>query len=123
MRLSEAIRLGSLAIQNPRAANVETCAIGMACVAVGVERHYDTLTRVYPWIDMREADKKSKYITRIWATFDDRVMDGLMTLEQLCDRIKSWEDELEEKGINVEQVTMVATPEATYEPVSEKTLC
>lgn len=129
MRLSEAIRLGSLAIQNPQAGNSDTCAIGMAAISIGRlasgtaflsdgDENLVAVVRQWPWcgegcspwqvggVDM--ITYKPTKIGRIAILFDARVMTGEITLEALCDQVRAWEDELESRGINVEQVTMAA---------------
>lgn len=144
MRLSEAIRLGSLAIQNPQGGDIGTCAIAMGCEAIGKrcrrilatflgetfnvsEANYETVYQQWPWT-LLQAPVETAYIAwyydeddydyqdAIADSFDYAVMrDQTMTLEALCDQVRTWEDELAAKGINVEQVTMTATPETAAE--------
>jgi hypothetical protein len=136
MRLSEAIRLGSLAIQNPRAGDTRYCAIGMGLEAIGrrdmtelqdkygihdnYRANYDSLASAWPWV-LQESDPVTEYKTKLYRTFDTYVMSGRMTLEAFCDTVAGWERDCESKGFNVEQVTMIATPEATHEPATEHT--
>ena len=71
------------------------------------------LQSIWPWM-------KYRHIVEI-STMFGKVMSDTMTLEALCDQVRAWEDELALKGVNVEQVTMAATPEPTHESVAEKT--
>lgn len=54
--LSEAIRLGSLLVPEPRAFESTACALGMALLANGItpsgdaEPDEQTVLRLYPWI-------------------------------------------------------------------------
>lgn len=113
MRLSTAIRLGSLAIQNPQKCNVHACAIGMAFKAVGKAVHRtDDILVEWPWTLKAAPTRIAEPIYRqvvfeqIYGAFDQQVIRGKMTIEALCDTIARWEDELEAKGVSVEQVTM-----------------
>jgi hypothetical protein len=120
MKLSTAIRMGSLLIENPQAGNVKACAITMANLATGFEilpnqlnnDHYSQLTQTWPWIITAHAQcpcGSDKHILDgtelIWGPFDHHVMwpvhqSGLfggysMTIEQLADFIASIEPEEE----------------------------
>lgn len=119
MRLSEAIRLGSLAIQNPEKMKFEKCAVGMACEAIGrnvtvahsfrgQHPNYLTVSAMWPWTRIVPLSRVGGYLAQIIGTFDGAVMNRMMTLEALCDTVAKWEGELAAKGINVEQVTMAA---------------
>lgn len=116
MRLSEAIRLGSLAIQNSKRGDSRYCAIGMGLEAIGKRNmvsesaNYRVLNLHWPWTAEARFKEYSKVypVDFIWQTFDGRVCEGAMTLDAMCDEVKKWEDELAAKGINVEQMTMAA---------------
>jgi hypothetical protein len=86
MRLSEAIRLGSLAIENPRAGDTRYCAIGMGLRAIGkcdlsdvscdvsilndnYRANYDALAAAWPWVARIKNDAVS-YKTWLFCTFE-----------------------------------------------------
>lgn len=109
LKLSEAIRLGSLLIQEPKESDTNSCAVGMALRAIGDNRvfsqdqssddlhiPYRAVVKTWPWLD-----QKSTYCPWcdchvfssgcIWHPFDSHVMRGEMTIEQLADWIATIE--------------------------------
>jgi hypothetical protein len=119
LKLSDAIRLGSLLVPRREAGNVERCAITMALKAIGALpadlddcRSYAysegwnqwntlacperTLREAYPWLT---GDFRCYWCPRqlsgeevVWHPFDDHVMCGLyITIEAFC----GWIDEIE----------------------------
>jgi hypothetical protein len=134
MRLSEAIRLGSLAIQNPTAGDTRSCAMGMALKAVGklhleplmaqldgtytVAENFGEFSKQWPWVDtwhVYEGNDET-YTSRVYGLFDHQVCGGLMTIEALCDQVAIWESELESRGVNVEQIS---APRASVSPITD----
>jgi hypothetical protein len=113
MKLSTAIRMGSLLIENPQAGNVRACAITMACLSMGCTQvldYYWYVAKTWPWVITAKVvcpcgkkhwpslhDDDSLYGTEvIWGPFDHHVMgDRTMTIEQLADFIASIEPEEE----------------------------
>jgi len=111
MRLSEAIRLGSLCMERPAGGDTRTCAIGMALLALGKQplgpqehgnQDYHMLISVYPWL--KDMCPKCPWCCfsvtgteLIFHPFDWHVMDPLnpspITIEQLCDWIATLEPE------------------------------
>jgi hypothetical protein len=115
MRLSEAIRMGSLLIENPQAGNVKACAITMACLSMGhgnqqmILDYYTYILRTWPWVATAKVpcpcgnkhdsslipNEKLSGTEIIWAPFDQHVMNNTngytMTIEQLADFIASIE--------------------------------
>lgn len=97
IQLSEAIRLGSLLVRNPRAGVTEGCAIGMALLAHGIEPlggvcwDYERVMLLYPWLGMifpcRWCDLSPCYQSVLTHPFDVHVMTGEATIEELCDWI------------------------------------
>jgi hypothetical protein len=115
MKLSTAIRMGSLLIENPQAGNVRACAITMACLSTGFQQQrgmgddaYSHVAKTWPWVITAKAVcpcgtvhpmsfSDSSLLTGsevIWGVFDHHVMgDRTMTIEQLADFIASIEPE------------------------------
>jgi hypothetical protein len=111
MRLATAIRMGSLATEIPVRGDVETCAIGMACRAVGkwqprsvkatlpyideeVAMNYATLLAQWPWLNnvrvgCRFCGESLSREYTVFHLFDWHVVDGEITIEQMCDFIDS----------------------------------
>jgi hypothetical protein len=104
MRLSEAIRLGSLLITEPEAGRADRCAIGMANAATGkrVQMSGDfrqddageyanrsAFTSQWPWTQWVGIKCPICHWTcSVVHLFDRHVMeDRTMTLEQLCDLV------------------------------------
>jgi hypothetical protein len=116
MKLSEAIRLGSLLVPQPEAGNIEACAITMACLSTGYvksdrpmwEDWYSYIAETWPWTVkaavacpcgrshmMPPGDGLLHGFEVIWGVFDHHVMDDMfgcrMTIEQLADYIATIE--------------------------------
>jgi hypothetical protein len=56
MRLSEAIALGRVTIDNPRASDLTGCAFGMALNAVGHGHFYENIYKQWPWVGMKRGN-------------------------------------------------------------------
>lgn len=111
MRLSDAIRLGSLLVPEPQAGDINACAITMACKASGgVNNLYIHLAEQWPWLGTTlvpcpcGVEHVIMYNGHSWtiddltgsaiifAPFDAHVMgDCTMTIDQLADWIRSIE--------------------------------
>lgn len=106
MKLSIAIRMGSLLIHNPEASKWDRCAFGMASLASGgsfAGTEYDVARAIsrdvyekWPWlIDFRhDCPKCGKRLYGgecVWHLFDRHIMPGGMTMEQLADFVSSIE--------------------------------
>lgn len=105
MKLSEAIMMGRHLVDRPRAFNLSTCALGMALGADGYElredmgtcQDYQHIIQRWPWLEtlIVKCPACSKECMRYGAithVFDAHVMTNkTMTLEQLCDWVKSVE--------------------------------
>jgi len=98
MKLSEAIMLGSTTCKMERA-NWNTCAIGCAGTAVGIEVSASLrssllrarrILQEWPWLNCL-SEREYCYSEEIWTRFDNEVVPGYMTLEQLVDYVKSVE--------------------------------
>ena len=106
MRLSDAIRLGSLLVENPEALNLSSCALGMAIRASGIsstrfrDQELVALWERYPWAKTTHApcpicNADLTFGSLVFHPFDYHVM-GLndpknvtMTIEQLADFVDS----------------------------------
>jgi hypothetical protein len=111
VRLSEAIRLGSLLVERPMRGETRACAIGMGLLANGVKpvgafaqpkNDYHLLLEKYPWLIGAKSDCPICSETLIgcellWHPFDLHVTGvvGRMTIEQLADFIASIEPSAE----------------------------
>jgi hypothetical protein len=110
VRLSEAIRLGSLLVERPMQGVTTSCAIGMGLLANGIkpvgnhiDEHadYDAIQNLYPWLIKRniKCPRCSIFVLGsgiLWHPFDSHVMeDKDMTIEQLADFIASIEPSAE----------------------------
>jgi hypothetical protein len=113
MKLSEAILLGRHTIENPRAIDVEACAIPMALNAIGKsfkmdesesfpERpFYRAVAEEWPWLannpiccpwcSVQLGGEDLSGTAIIFHPFDKHVMFGEITLEQMCDWIATIE--------------------------------
>ena len=126
MRLSEAVRIGSLLIEEPRGGDIKACAITMAGLATGFvstpnigglyDDRYMHVTRTWPWICGKEVlcpcggphypfNKNVLWGTEIiWGMFDQHVMGKVngfsMTIEGLADWIRTIEPEEHEPTNN-----------------------
>jgi hypothetical protein len=113
VRLSEAIRMGSLLIEEPRATDINACAVTMACNAIGVQveseplakDYYNHLLENWPWLQGKTVTCPFKRYeltgtTIVWLPFDQYVMSGKMTIDQLADWIRSIEPEEHEPTNN-----------------------
>lgn len=102
LRLSDAIALGRMTVDVWEATNLDGCALGMAANAVGIDRKYENLKRVWPWL-RNPLDKcpagcfmcsfKSSSLA-VGHIFDTHICGGLepkWTLDQLIDWIRSVE--------------------------------
>jgi hypothetical protein len=93
LRLSEAIRLGSLLLPDPQAGNTKSCAIGMALLAHGlvpVGADYNRIRRLYRWLEKstHPCPWCSQTESGIWLIahpFDAHVTPRQITLDQLCE--------------------------------------
>jgi hypothetical protein len=118
LKLSQAIRLGSLLIEEPRLGIITHCAIGMALAAhsVKLDMSRDVCEQVcnfwedhYPWIRTArthcpQCDWYLDGASLIFHPFDCHVMaDKTMTIEQLCDFIASIEPSESEPVISTEK--------------------
>lgn len=103
MKLSEAMMLGSTTCKM-QATNWNTCAMGAAANAVGVPQGIATarlaaIKKIWPWLKGDSADANfprfgpAHHLAAIWRRFDNRVVWGEMTLEQLVDYVRSIEPE------------------------------
>lgn len=113
MRLSEAIMLGRFTIDSPVQGDVSACAIAMALNAVGryrddsivdwVSPRYQAMGELWPWLDDMKG-KPCPFNTKhgllgtsemcsglVPHLFDYHVSLGTMTLEEMCDYIRSIE--------------------------------
>ena len=130
MRLSEAIRLGSLILDKVEGYDTSTCAIGMGLAATGTsimaedlpepprkfipvpysaldhdEVNYQRLAALWPWIEQvaptqcpwcdavlgKDRSDIEARLGFIHHPFDCHVIEGDVTLEQLCDFIRTIE--------------------------------
>lgn len=101
MRLSEAIRLGSLLVQEPAALDLDRCAIGMAMKAHSFVCKTSNLIpfwdRYYPWLkasrnNCPECGIPMVYAENVFHLFDIHVATfKTMTIERLADFIESIE--------------------------------
>lgn len=112
MKLSDAIRLGSLLVAEPQAGDIDACAVTMAVLATGGcqsdKTYYTDLNEQWPWLAQTIIDcpceNKHRMTLRsdgklhgsaiVFIPFDEHVMgDKSMTIEQLADWIASIEPE------------------------------
>jgi hypothetical protein len=103
MRLSEAIALGRVTIDHPRAFDLEGCAFGMALNAVGCPKFYENIHEQWPWVETEfkkncpvcNRKLSSNLIRRmITHVFDYHVIvEKDWNLEQLIDWVRSIEPE------------------------------
>lgn len=103
MKLSVAVRLGSLLVPKPESGNIEACAITMACLAVGVTERgldmYGEISQKWPWINSARAicpacGDVMYDISILYHPFDWHVTakrHGEMSIERLADFIASIE--------------------------------
>lgn len=98
MRLSMAMMLGSTTCKM-EAGNINTCAMGAALNAMGVRpcaRHgcdwhrVEMMCELWPWLAGNRG-WIAPQATNIIQRFDYQVCEGLMTLEQLVDYVRSIE--------------------------------
>jgi hypothetical protein len=99
LSLSDAVRLGSLLVPEPRAFETTACALGMALLANGItpsgdaDQDQQRVLRLYPWIAQGDTCEWCgdwmPYETMIYHPFDQHVITGEISLERLCDWI-SW---------------------------------
>lgn len=113
MRLSEAIRLGGLTFGELEAGGGGRCALNCGLAAIGHDDIWQHSDHPWPWLSQWCDVASGRYEAapfkmKIAWLFDYEVMQGKMTLEALCDQVRAWEDELESRGINVEQVSLAA---------------
>ena len=103
MKLSEAMLLGSATCKMV-AGDWNSCALGAAGNAVGIPQFDNILARAlwiqdtWPWLrnisrvqEYKGAELTINYCEEIWTRFDNEVVGGAMTLEQLVDYVKSIE--------------------------------
>jgi hypothetical protein len=108
MRLSEAIALGSLTMEKWKAHDLDHCALGMAANAVGCQRQYERIVDKWPWVGQwrgicpilgcvaGNVYGTHPMICIIPHIFDEHVMAGNFTMEQLIDFVRSIEPAEEE---------------------------
>ena len=110
--LSVAILLGRHTIEHPNACDIEACAIPMALNAVGISSAgedvfdrlitpYHTLTDYWPWLCGKQIECPWCHTdigggaimgaAVVFHPFDHHVSNGEITLEQMCDWIRSIE--------------------------------
>lgn len=99
MRLSDAIALGRVTVTKLVASWLDGCALGMAANAVGCERNYIDINKVWPWL-YNGGDFQCPKCHRlpdcgmntIAHFFDTHVMNSKnATIEELCDWVRSIE--------------------------------
>lgn len=114
-KLSEAIMLGIGTVEHMEIGNINSCALGVALNAVGVpaanrlialalsgavrltlsaksvNARYQALYYIWPWLEGTIGLRTWSY--EIWHRFDNHVSEGLMTIEQLADYVRSVEPE------------------------------
>jgi len=145
MRLSEAIRLGSLLIPEPQMGELSKCALGMAAIAKGhqiqgdANREYEYFLQTWPWLKdvsikcpcspcaarlgvVDEDQCVLEDVQVVWHIFDEHVMHTLpsalsqhWTLEQLIDFIASIEPR---EAAEVASAQAVATPDKVADTVN-----
>lgn len=106
MRLSDAIGLGRTLVRVHRAGDIRGCALGMSFLAIGgnpadVGPNFESIKAEWPWLKERRFDPLYSpnnssanfiaYCKSVWLRFDDLVMGGGMTLDQLIDWVRSVE--------------------------------
>lgn len=95
MKLSTAMMLGSTTCKM-LPGNMNSCAFGAALNALGVPQEepsymrYTPLRKHWPWLTEDES-RLSEPAKEIYGRFDFNVCQGLMTLEQLVDYVRSIE--------------------------------
>lgn len=119
MRLSQAIILGST-ITEPKAHNINHCALGMAANATGIPPYQDcdrfgftrraTIRIAWPWL---QNDDSWNSITSI---FNSLVAPGFMSLDQLVAFIKRIEPDCDCSRFNCD-CAKTALPEPAQEAV------
>jgi hypothetical protein len=81
--------------------DIDSCALGAAANACGIERFDGTYKRIdaiikdWPWLGFKSGHNRyfSKYLNDIVTKFDYQVCEGKMTLEQLVDYVRYIEPE------------------------------
>jgi hypothetical protein len=119
LELDEAIRIGSLLVQEPKVGDINACVLGMAAKAVGCkETRVLPITafikREWPWLGTRNVASCPQCglglmgSERVWHLFDRHIMeDRTMTIDQLADYVATIEPKEEIK----EQITTTVTEE------------
>lgn len=129
MQLSDAVRLGSLLMLEPRAGRSDRCAVGMALLANGIKplgyfSEYGTLMLLYPWLGMifpcRWCYSAPTYHCVLAHPFDSHVMTGQITIDEMCGWIASiepppwaWgltEEDAAEEGFSTRAKPVLAVP-------------
>lgn len=125
MRLSDAIMLGSTTCKMVPC-DIDFCAIGAALNALGIPKSLDLCLapvrhrgniamRIWPWLSKPSHPSVHtwSYFNLIAFRFDNQVCNGLMTLEQLVDYVRSVEpaeDESPENGQVVVETALEYAP-------------
>jgi hypothetical protein len=130
LKLSEAIRFGRMYLDKPEGGNSATCAIGMALWGNGVvpigrsnvweyDTDYQTLRSLYPWLEKSRVSCRWCPAGRIligtqivFHVFDYHVyrhIDGVTTLDGLCDWIATFEPKTPDKPITIAESTVGAS--------------
>jgi hypothetical protein len=93
MRLSEAIRLGSMLKPQGFAIDYRTtCAIQAALEAIGkVGTPYAFVMDHWPWVSREETNPVSGEVTRVWSIIRELNDDRGWTREQIADWVESLE--------------------------------
>lgn len=103
MRLSEAIALGRVMVNELKAKDLHGCALGMAANAVGISRCYCAIEAAWPWLKLPAPGPNCcnhvpttarDSMSYIWHLFDSHVMRLRdWTLDQLIDWVRANEPE------------------------------
>jgi len=101
MKLSDAMVLGTTTCKM-KAGDINSCAIGAACNAVGMKeqgdwRGVDGFSRyresrlVWPWLNSPSPSRYGDAMRNIYLLFDLEVCEGTMTFEELIQYVRSVE--------------------------------
>lgn len=117
MRLSDAIATGRCLVTDMKNNDLSKCALGMACLASGIPlfignvSNYAAVMDAWPWLSNVQKCPACKLeiggTQVIWHLFDVHVIfkqDGILTLDQLIDWVRSVEPAEEtEADVQTEQ--------------------
>lgn len=113
MRLSDAMAMGRVTIENLESGQLRGCVLGMACNAVGIKlinrqplHAYADIYERWPWLYNRLIWRgaEDEAMGHIYTAFDREVMTGLMTLDELIDWVHSVEPAEEEVSEQLQTV-------------------